>query len=208
MKTVYYLLFGVFILIALIACKKNYGVISSANVYKISDYPLKLNNQWRYKVTDFYSGTTDTLTLQIISVKSSDSELDWFCTLSEKGRIVDSGKYVQTQTQVSYIGLNKNYSYFGDFIFSFPIAANSLWIGFYPVDTVKLISIDSNLIVNGIKYDDIFYVKRAFYLIGNYSLVQKLQIAPKIGIVEQTISAFNGALPQNQNFSLIDYKLN
>jgi len=197
-------------ILVVFSCKKQKNtIINPSDAFKLSDFPLKINNQWRYQVTDFNLHTTDTLLLKIISESVlSDSSEKYYCQIYEKNNLIDSGIFKVMNNTLTYNGLNANYSYFGNFIISFPIAPKSYWIGFYPQDTVRLITVDSTVNINSIVYRNVFYIKRSFYLLGGYSLVQSVQICKNIGVINQILYLFDDAPVQNQSFQLIDCIIN
>jgi len=196
-------------MVLLSACKKSAQQKNNGPVMNIVDFPLKQNNEWSYKVSDFYATTDDTLTLKIVDDNNNDSGESWHCIITRNKTIVDSGIFIKKNQEISYHGLSPTqYSYFGNFVLSFPLAANSLWQGFYQVDTVRLVSINSGVKILAINYDNVFFIKRAFFLQGGYSLVQTLQVCPHIGVIQQSLDIFSGGPPQKQEFELIDYKLN
>lgn len=197
-----------FLVVSNISCQKAKNNAEPRYAYNLKNFPLNINDQWRYKVTDFYYNSIDTITLKVVNkIQNNDSEIDWRCNIYDDSLVIDSGLFRQINDRLSYDGLNPNYSYFGNLIFSFPITPNSYWIGDYAVDTVRLISIDSNITIQSKTYENVFYIKRAFNLIGNYGFVQTIQLSKNVGIISQSLYVSNGGLVQNQDFELIDYVL-
>ena len=191
------------------ACKKSNPTTAGQANLTAAEFPLAVGDQWVYQVMDFYSNTTDTLTLSVIGMQTlPDGGKNYRCHIIENGALVDSGAYIADNDTVSYQGLNPNqYSYFGDFKFQLPFHSGSQWIGFYPNDTVRVISeIDSTTIL-GQEYQHVFSLKRAFALQGEYSLVQFMLVAPNIGVVNQSVDISDGGPGQNQSFELISYTL-
>tara|TARA_R110002050_G_scaffold190268_1_gene324915 strand:+ start:2163 stop:2801 length:639 start_codon:yes stop_codon:yes gene_type:complete len=192
------------------SCKKNTEPIKLVEEKFTSDnYPVKIGNWWKYKVTDFYSGTIDTLVVEVVSeVDNSNGSMSYRCELKQNGSIVDSSIIIVSEVEFSYKGLNPYYSYFGDYKLTFPFNAGSFWEGAYSTDTVIVTSRIDKFTINGTEYSPIYNLKRSFYLGGGYSLTQFQMITPKVGIVNQSIDLFDGANAQKQNFDLIDYHLN
>ena len=194
-----------------LSCKKDEPVIVEDDVNQIeqSEFPLMVGNWWKYKVTDFYAGTTDTLTVKVIGVEDSSVNTKRFsCLLFMKGLVVDSSEIVISENEISYKGLNPYYSYFGNYKLVFPIALNDEWVGFNNPDTIRVVGVSENVEIEGTLYAQIYSLKRSFFLVGGYNLNQLLLISPKVGIVNQSIDLFTGASAQKQTFSLIEYSLN
>jgi len=190
------------------ACKKSDSSVGQA-AFAAPDYPLAVGNSWKYKVTDFYSKVTDTLDLSITDMQAlPDGTKIYRCDISQNGILADSGAFTAGNNTLAYSGLNPNaYSYFGNFKLKFPFTPGDRWIGFYPNDTVHVVSEANPVTILGQAYPHAFSLKRGFALVGDYSLVQFMLLSPGVGVINQNINIFNGGPSQNQGFDLISYRI-
>jgi len=190
-------------------CKKSDQSSFGKASFPAADFSLAVGDQWVYRVTDYYTNATDTLILSVTRLQAfPDGSKKYRCDIIQKAAVVDSGAYSISNNILTYQGLNPNqYSYFGNFKLQFSFGSGSQWIGFYPADTVKVISELGSTKILGKAYLHVFSLKRGFALLGNYSMVQFILIAPGVGIINQSINLFDGGPGQNQSFELISYTL-
>jgi hypothetical protein len=191
--------------IVLISCNKEPVTNNVYNGFQSIDFPIKVGNWWKYKVTDFYGGTIDTLIVEVVDKITNET---YRCELRYNNSVVDSAIITVSETTLSYEGLNQDYSYFGNFKLTFPFNDNDSWIGFYNPDTVVVTSVIDDFTINGMAFSPVYNLKRSFFLGGGYSLTQFMMITPEIGIINQSIDLFDGANAQKQNFDIIEYNLN
>jgi hypothetical protein len=200
-----YLLIIITSLTIVSCCKKSNPNDIATNQYTKSDFPIKVGNWWRYKQGDFLANTTDTFILKVVSMRN----LNYFCNVEQNNKIIDSALITLNDNEITYRGLNTNYSYFGDFQIFFPLSVGDKkeisLIGVGLGDSMSVISLTQNVKFLGNPYD-IYFLKRKVAGPG-YSLLQTLSISKGIGIVENSINYFNGAPVMNQTLQLIDYKI-
>lgn len=191
------------------SCRKHQEVDPSKSeiTFDLYEFPLNLNSQWTYLRKDFYTNTTDTLTLKITDIIYNENDsLVYKCRLSIRNEYVDSAVFEVYHNRLVYHSISPTgYSFFSNFVLNFPFNENSYWIGNHIPDTVRVNTILDTLNVLGNKYNEVFYVKRAYSLIGGYSIVQSLQICRKFGIIKQNVDYFNSGNVQKQSFDLIQY---
>ncbi|MEN9609756.1 MAG: hypothetical protein RLZZ628_570 [Bacteroidota bacterium] len=167
-------------------------------------YPLAVGNWWRYKVTNLRENVTDTLLLQIDLKTIRDGVTTYRCHLEQNGSIVDSAQMVLSNSELSYQGLNPNYSFLGEFKLKLPFHSGETWEGGnFEGKTQTLFT--PNYTVLGQRYDiyDIKQVVPSF----NYHLNQNLQISKGIGIVSGYRDLFDSAHLFKHQYELMDYKL-
>lgn len=191
--------------VVLLSCDKDPIINNGSNGFQSTDFPIKVGNWWKYKVTDFYGGTIDTLVIEVMN--KIDNE-NYHCELIYNNSVVDSALINITETTFTYEGLNQDYSFFGNFKLSFPFNEDDNWVGFYNPDTVVVTSEINEFTINGETFSPVYNLKRSFFLGGGYSLTQFMMVAPKVGVINQSIDLFDGANAQKQNFDIIEYNLN
>lgn len=191
-----------------VSCTKNksFDPTIDESTFDVHDFPLQENNEWTYLLKDFYTNETDTLIIRIIDKTFKNDTTAFLCHLylNNLNNLVDSAVYELNSNSLSYSTQRSDgYSYFGNFILNFPFSESSYWVGAHTPDTVKVIKEEESSRILGKDYKNVFYIKRAYYLGGGYSIVQTLQVSPGFGIVKQNIDLFDGFNAQKQSFELI-----
>jgi hypothetical protein len=139
--------------IVLISCNKEPVTNNVYNGFQSIDFPIKVGNWWKYKVTDFYGGTIDTLIVEVVDKITNET---YRCELRYNNSVVDSAIITVSETTLSYEGLNQDYSYFGNFKLTFPFNDNDSWIGFYNPDTVVVTSVIDDFTINGMAFSPVY----------------------------------------------------
>jgi hypothetical protein len=169
-------------------------------------YPLNVDNWWSYKVTNLKTAKIDTLFLKIVSKSVNNNIAIYKCDLKQNERVIDSAQIMLSESELSYNGLDPNYSFFGDFKLKLPFNKGNTWNGDSSLDVINVVSISADYIVLNKKYN-IYDIKRSFEGFG-YRINQTIQVSKGIGIVSQYIDLFDGGSVEKKQFELIDYKLN
>jgi hypothetical protein len=168
-------------------------------------YPVNIGNWWRYKVVDTFYNKVDTLLLKIISKTTNNDLTIYKCHLEQRNQIVDSATMTLSGTELSYQGLNGNYSYFGDFKLKFPFNQGESWNNDSAMDVTKVLAYTMGYDVLGKKYN-VFSLQRIVSSLG-YRMNQTLVVSKGIGIISQNLDLFNGGPLQRKIYQLIDYDL-
>jgi len=202
MKRIYLLSF--IVLLSFAACKKSGNGSSSMS---ISEYPLKVNNQWTYKVTDSETNVTDTAVLKITSSRSNGDTTWWYCKLYYHNMLLDTPYYVQTSHTILFA--NSIYSFFSeDFRIDFPVSNNSVWMAStLSQDTAVASLLSSPLVVAGRGYSNVFMISRAFSVI-DYSFRQQIYISKGIGLIAEDYAVMPFGPQVKKHAELISYSLN
>lgn len=191
-----------FTVVCLLGCKQS---DVEPGAFTETSYPLKVGNWWRYKVSDSLSKTEDTLRLQIIGQTTKNDLTVYKCALMQRGTIVDSAQIIVSATQLFYEGLNRSYSYLGEFILKIPFYQGETWQGAVGTGITNATSYQTAYNVLGKKYD-CYTLKRDINSFG-YNFSQTFQVSRGIGLVSQYMELFDGRRAQQQTFQLIDYEL-
>jgi len=198
-----YLLFPI-LLFAFAACKKSN---SGGSAMSISEYPLKVNNQWTYKVTDSMTNITDTAVLKITSNHTKDDTTWWYCKMYYHNMLVDSPYYVQTSNTIQFI--NNAYSFLSaDFMIDFPVSNNNTWMAStLSQDTAVAKLLTSPLIVAGRGYSNVYMISRGFSLI-DYNFRQNIYVSKGVGLIAEDYAIMPFGPQIKKHIELISYSLN
>ncbi|MCW3128212.1 MAG: hypothetical protein JWO03_3870 [Bacteroidetes bacterium] len=171
-------------------------------------YPLKVGNWWRYQVVNFFgSQSTDTISLNVVSLVTSGSTTDYTCHLLKNGLVIDSGHFVQSDTALYYSGSNPYYSIFGFFNLKFPFVEGQKWAGTFPGDTIIAAGKAESFKVLGSTYAPVYSLARRFSIPQN-NLIQIIYLTPKVGVIYQSINfRSDTAVWVQEAIHLIDYNL-
>ena len=174
------------------------------------DYPIAVGNKWTYQLTDDLYSYTDTQTITVISknVYNNDSTVYHTQTISHD-IIIDSSAISFSANSYIYSNGNANYALFYGLKLAFPIAQGSHWIGGgggYYSDSMEVLYAGQTETVLNNTYSNVYEIKRQQIGLDNTVLGQ-IHVAPKIGVVYQTMNINLGYPVKNQTIRLISYEL-
>lgn len=192
------------LLIAFTACKKSGNGNSPIS---ISEYPLKINNQWTYKVTDSVDNMTDTVVLKITARRAKGDTTWWYCNVYEHNSLIDTPVYIQTSTTIGLA--NSSYTKLSpDFLIDFPVSNNNTWIASsLTTDTAVATLLSSPVVVGGRSYNNVYMISRSYYMV-DFSFRQNIYISRGIGLIEENYAVMPFGPQVKKNIELISYSLN
>lgn len=198
-------LLSLILLLAFTACKKSGD--NSGGPMSISEYPLKVNNQWTYMVTDSVHNEVDTFVLKIISKRSVGDTTLWNCNVYNHNSIVDTPCYVQTSTKIWLA--NSSYSVLSPvFLIDFPVSNNNTWL-VSPIggDTAVASLLTGPVTIGNRSYSNIYVIARDFELV-DFGFRQNVYIYSGIGLVGESYAVMPFGPQVRKNVELISYSLN
>lgn len=186
------------------ACKKS---DSGSSPMSIADYPLKLNNQWTYKVSDSVNNKTDTMVLKITARRTSGDTSWWYCSIYEHNSVIDTPVYIQTSTTISFA--NSSYTELSpDFLIDFPVSNNNTWIASsLNVDTAVASLLSSPVMVGGKNYSNVYMISRSFFIVDFY-FKQSIYVSKGIGLIAENYAIMPFGPQVRKSVELISYTLN
>ncbi|MGN6568952.1 MAG: hypothetical protein ACTHJ0_13410 [Flavipsychrobacter sp.] len=202
MQRVY--LFLAILIVTFSACKKG-G--SGNNPISISEYPLKVNNQWTYKVTDSVNNMVDTMVLKITASRTKGDTTWWYCNVYEHNMVIDTPVYIQTSTTIGFA--NSSYTEFSpDFFIDFPVSNNSVWIASSLItDTAVVNLLSSSVMVGGRSYSNVYMISRSYYMV-DFSFRQSIYVSRGIGLIAENYAIMPFGPQVRKSIELISYSLN
>lgn len=192
------------LLISFTACKKSGN---GSNPISISEYPLQVNNQWTYKVTDSVNNMTDTMVLKIVTKRAKGDTTWWYCNVYKHNMVIDTPIYIQTSTTIGFA--NSNYTDLSpEFFIDFPIGNNNIWeASSLNADTAVASLLTSPVMVGGRDYSNVYMIYRSFLLV-DYSFSQSIYISRGIGLIAESYTVMPFGPQVKKNVELISYSLN
>lgn len=202
MKLIYFPL--LVLLISFTACKKSGSGSSSMS---ISEYPLKVNNQWTYKVTDSVSNTTDTVVLKITASRTQGDTTWWYCNVYKHNMVIDTPVYIQTSTTIGFA--NSSYTEFSpDFLIDFPVSNNNAWMPSALItDTAVASLLSGPVMVGGRNYSNVYVISRSYYMV-DFSFRQSIYISRGIGLIAENYTIMPFGPLVRKSVELISYSFN
>ncbi len=149
-------------------------------LFTAEDFPLKVGNWWRYRLTDDENNTVDTLLMRIDSVEYTVGENRFHCSFI-KNNINERGQIRKRDTVIYYFPV-LNYA-IADFTLGIPCGVDSFFINrVNGRDTVRVLSYEKEYELFGKKYET-FHVKGSMILPGFGRGTNDMRISPDIGII-------------------------
>jgi hypothetical protein len=212
MKIIHYCILLVIIL-SWSCCKKD----NSPSPFTETSYPLTVGNWWEYQVNQTaMGGGYDTVILIVISMSKINSYVDYLCTVTLNGTIIDSGNFFQSDTSLSFINSlpTSYYSLFPNFYLKFHVATGQYWQGSFAGDSILVTSVVNSYSAYGHTYGPCYYTKEAYDLPHNFK-VSSMIYTPKVGLIEGAINfisdtadkspSYSGGVQIQQSILLLDY---
>ncbi len=127
-------------------------------LFTAEDFPLKVGNWWRYRVTDSYYNTVDTLFIRIDSMKSVNIEKHYYTNMI-RGSQNGSGTIIKYSDSLIAYQPSQTYN-FPSFTLGIPFGVDSFFINRIgsTKDTVRVIGYEKEYELFEKKYA-VFHVK-------------------------------------------------
>ena len=149
-------------------------------LFTAEDFPLKVGNWWRYRLTDDENNTVDTLLMRVDSVEYTDGESRFYCSFI-KNNINERGQIRKRDSVIYFYPLQ--YQPITNFTIGVPCGVDSFFINrVNGVDTVRVLSYEKEYELFGKKYE-VFHVKGSMILPGYGRGTNDMRISPDIGII-------------------------
>jgi len=203
MQRIYLLSFLLLLMFA--ACKKSGG--DGGGPMSISEYPLKVNNQWTYMVTDSVHNEVDTFVLKIVSKRSDGDTAFWNCNVYSHNSVVDTPCYVQTSTKIWLA--NSSYNILSpSFLIDFPVSNNNVWIASpFNGDTAVATLLTSTVTIGNRSYSNVYVIARSFQEV-DFSFKQNIYIYKGLGLIGESYAVMPFGPQVRKNVELVAYSLN
>ncbi|MBX7241227.1 MAG: hypothetical protein K1X92_05705 [Bacteroidia bacterium] len=176
-------------------------------IFTAEDFPLKVGNWWRYRVTDSLNNTVDTLFMRIDSMKIMNDEKHYFINTIQGSQIGGGTFIVFSDTLIIYEP-SQNYN-FPIFTLRFPFGVDSFYINriYGKRDTLNILSYEKEYQLFGKKYPA-FHITSSMWLINIAGrATNDMRISPKIGIISNDNYFDHQAGTQDIKLELIEYHI-
>jgi hypothetical protein len=167
-------------LLIISSCKKPQDILLN-----MSDYPVKVGDQWIYQQTfhDFPKVDTTIITITAKTIYNNDSTVFQTHTTND-GITVDSGIIIMTASEYKYVPTDDYYALFDYTQLTFPVKTNSVWTGEDIYDTLRVVAFNQKITVLGNTYNNVIEIIRAQDGQQYFTSKDTLYICAQIGIIE------------------------
>ncbi len=150
-------------------------------LFTAEDFPLKVGNWWRYRLTDDENNTVDTLLMRIDSVEYTVGENRFHCSF-HKRNIIERGQIRRNDTVIFYKPVQNQV--INGFTLGIPFGVDSFFINrVNGRDTVRVLSYEKEYELFGKKYEA-FHIKSSMVNITTSSTgTNDMRVSPDIGII-------------------------